>query len=633
MDFEKSSIERLKRTLYSRNEKIVPKEKRTQASDSDLDNEKQVAPNWGDRASFDIPLDMPERDNSFFNKFLVGSLVFFVLSLSVALFIFFGGVNMISSGNVDIKITAPSSVASGEETLAALSIVNLNRADLEEVSLYVTYPEGAESADSSGKPLSREKADLGTILSGQSKDYTARAFLFGEKDSIKTFTFRIEYKIKGSNAVFSKEKTYDVIIGSSPILLNVDYPKQIDSGQTITLSIDIASNSSVVVQNSMVKVEYPYGFTYKDSNVKPFRDNSVWNIGDLKSGDKKTLRITGVLIGQDLEERSFRISSGTRTAGTNDFDTALAAVQATIAISKSLFNLSVKEEGEPSVGQPVSMIIKWQNTLPDKMANNRITASLGGNVLDKASVSVGNSGLYRSIDTTIIWDKNSTDDLSGIMPDESGQVTFSFASIADSIVVRSIKNPHIDVHVVMTGDRVGSESGTISSSADVSVKFPSTLTITSKSYRSIGPFSNTGPIPPRADKESTYTITWTLTNTTNDLKDAIVSAALPPCILWKEEISPASGKISYNPDTGIVSWNVGTVSSGSGFLNSAKAVSFKVSVTPSITDIGSAPVLLGEAEVSASDTYAETSLVSTAQAVTAQYSDPGYKTGNNIVIK
>src|SRR4051812_40554019 len=104
MDFEKSSIERLKRTLYSRDENLVPKEHRTPVSERDIN----VPHDWGEKTSFDIsPEVMVKRNNSFFNKFLLGSVAFFVVALGVALFIFFGGLNMISSNNVDIKIVAP----------------------------------------------------------------------------------------------------------------------------------------------------------------------------------------------------------------------------------------------------------------------------------------------------------------------------------------------------------------------------------------------------------------------------------------------------------------------------------------------------------------------------------------------
>jgi hypothetical protein len=139
MEFEKSSIERLKRTLYSRNENVIPKEKRTPVSGRETD----VPKDWGAPPSFDISNEtMAKHNNSFFNKFLVGSTVFFLVALGIAVFIFFGGLNMISSNNLDIKIVAPSSVSSGEELVMGLSIVNSNRTDLRERSLFHRLPRG-----------------------------------------------------------------------------------------------------------------------------------------------------------------------------------------------------------------------------------------------------------------------------------------------------------------------------------------------------------------------------------------------------------------------------------------------------------------------------------------------------------
>ena len=159
------------------------------------------------------------------------------------------------------------------------------------------------------------------------------------------------------------------------------------------------------------------------------------------------------------------------------------------------------------------------------------------------------------------------------------------------------------------------------------------MEISSKSFRSVGSFTNTGPIPPKADVESTYTINWTLTNTTNDLKDTLVSATLPVGVSWKGEVSPVSERISYNPDTRVVSWNVGNVSSGVGFTYSPKSVSFKLGIIPSINQIGTAPPLLSQATVTATDTYTETPIGAVSSVATTQYSDSSYKNGDDVVVK
>ncbi len=631
MEFEKSSIERLKRTLYSRNENVVPKEKRTPVSGKEVN----APTDWGTKPSFDIPIEetMTKQNHSFFNKFLIGSLIFFFIALALAAFIFFGGMNMISSDNLDIKIVAPSSMSSGEELLVELSIVNDNRADLEQVAFFVDYPEGALSVGEN-KPLSRDKVDLGVIPSGDSKDYVVRAILSGEKETVKTFHFKIEYKVKGSNAVFSKEKTYDVIISSSPIILNVSYPKEINSGQEVALSIDVISNSNVIIKNSIVKVEYPYGFTYKSSSIKPSRDNFVWNTGDLKNGDKKTLVVNGILVGQNLEDRSFKISVGTQKPGIMvDFETPLATNVATVGIRKPFFNLVIDSELVSVMGHLLPVTITWQNILPDKILNTSIVATISGNIFDRTMVKANDGGFYRSIDDTVLWDKNSTSNLTSISPGDSGEVSFLVSSLRDSIQTKSIKNPHIDVNVKSTGDRSGTETGVISSSENITIKISSSFALTAKAFRNLGPFSNTGPVPPQADKESTYTVVWTLTNANNDLKDTLVTAVLPAGVEWKNEISPVGERLSFNPETRVLSWNIGNVSLGTGFTYSPKEVYFKLGIIPSVSQVNSIPNLLSRISLTTTDTYTETQLTSDISSVTTQYSDPGYKSGDNIVVK
>ena len=632
MDFEKSSIERLKRTLYSRNEDVVPKEKRTPVSP----HETEAPINWGAEPSFELEPEMRStKNNSFFNKFLIGSLGFFFVSLGIALFIFFGGVNMISSNNLDIKIIAPSTVASGEEISVGLSIVNANRSDIENVSLFVEYPEGSEEV-SDGGDLTREKIDFGTIEKGDTKDYSIRTVLFGEKDSVKVFKFLLEYKVKGSNAVFSKERSYEVIVGSSPILFSVSYPKEVNSGQQFIINLDITSNSSVPMKNVIVKVEYPYGFTYKESNIKPVRGNSVWNIGDLKDGDKKTLSITGSILGQNLEDRSFQFSAGTESStNLKDFDTTLVAELVTIGIRKSFFDLAVVSgNGNTSmVGGVIPIAVKWTNTLTDKILDARVEAKISGNILDRDRVSAGNSGFYRSVDNTILWDKNSTNNLETLFPGESGSVSFSITSLNNPTQIRSLRNPYISIHITMTGERSGIEVGPVSSEDDIIIKIASEIGLTAKSYKSVGPFINTGPIPPRADKESTYTITWTLTNTTNNLKDAVVFTTLPQGISWKGETSPSGERVNFDADTRIVSWEAGNVTAGVGFAYSPKTASFKVGITPSINQIGTTPPLTTDVDVEAMDTYTESLIKTRAPAVGLRFSDPSFVSGNDMVVK
>lgn len=628
---DESSIERLKRTLYSRDEKLVPKEKRTPVAPRDFG----VPTSWNDKPNFDITADtMVKRNNSFFNKFLIGSVLFFIVSIAIAMFIFLGGINMISSNNLSVEVVAPTSISSGEELSIGLKILNENRADLEETKLFIDYPEGSQSLTEEEKPISHEEINLGTVGKGDKTEYTVRTILFGKKDDIKIFNFRIEYKVKGSNAVFSKEKTYEIIIGSSPLLLEVKYPKEINSNQDIEILVDITSNSSVPLKDTLVKIDYPYGYKYKSSSIKPVRDNSVWSIGDLKNGDKKTLSLIGTLVGQNLEDRTFRISSGTKSGSTFDFDTTLASTDITLGIRKSFFDLTLNSTPNPiKLDQSTSVSIKWQNTLPDKVFDSRIEAVITGNAIDKNKVIVINDGFYRSIDDTVMWDKNTTKPLVEMAPGESGEVSVILSSIQNLIQPKLIKDPHFDVKVTITGERSGRDSGTISSTDNFTIKILTVLDLTSKVLRNVGPLSNTGSVPPKADKETTYTINWIITNTTSDIKNTVVTAELPQGVSWKGDFSPSSEKIVYDPSTRMISWNVGNVSAGSGYVYSPRQVYFKIGFMPSIIQIGLSPNIVNKVSATAIDTYSDKQVSTGSQNLTTKFSDPTFVSGQEQVVK
>ncbi len=631
-DPNESSIDRLKRNLYSRNEKLIPKEKRTAVEPKEFD----VPSSWGDKPDYSIsPETIVKRNNSFFNKFLVGSLLFFVVSIGIAVFIFFGGINMISSNNLSVDIIAPTSVSSGEELSIGLSIVNGNRTDLEESTLFITYPEGAMTVGEDEKDITHEEINLGVVPKGGSAEHGVRVALFGEKDSIKTFSFRIEYKVKGSNAVFSKEKTYDVIIGSSPILLDVKYPKEINSGQDITMTVEVTSNSTVPIKDLLVKIDYPYGFTYKSSTIKPVRNDSVWSLGDLKNGDKKKFDIVGALVGQNMEDRSFRISAGNKSGSVYDFDTVLVSNTITMGLRKSFFDLNVRAGNNSvgTVGDSIPVNVKWQNTLPDKITDANIQIVLTGNALDESKVNVMAGGYYSSLNDLATWTKNENASLADIAPGDSGDIALSVGSLSNLVQPKFIKNPFINLKISMTGNRSGRDGGVVNSTQDVVIKISTVASITSKALRDSGPFTNTGTVPPKADKETTYTINWVVTNTTSDLKGTVARAELPQGVFWKGETSPSTEKISYNSDTRIVIWDIGPVTAGSGFVNSPKQVYFKVGLTPSVVQVGSVPNLTSAVDMLATDTYTEKEVKTSALPVNTRFSDASYTFGKETVVK
>ena len=108
-------------------------------------------------------------------------------------------------------------------------------------------------------------------------------------------------------------------------------------------------------------------------------------------------------------------------------------------------------------------------------------------------------------------------------------------------------------------------------------------------------------MPPKAEKETTYTVIWTVTNTSNKVKNAKVSAILPIYTKWLSKTAPDSEHISYNLQNSEIIWDLGDVPAGAGIDSPAREVAFQISFLPSVSQIGSTPVILSGAVLTGTD--------------------------------
>lgn len=607
MTIEDDRIEQLKRKLYSRGG-FTPRTERFKISSE----QQNVQDNWGDTSGLHLENTNTGSTHPFLKKLFLGAVLFFLGAVGIALYMFFGGANQVSSANVDILLVGPATVASGEQIDLGVSLVNKNSTQLQDVVLTVEYPEGARLNENDTTPLQRTEEQLGIINRASVRDSALKFFLFGDKDAVKTLRFKIEYTVTGSNARFTKEKTYDFIIGSSPLLVNVTAPQEINSGQTFEVQVTVNSNSTALLQGVLVRAEYPYGFSYIDSSIKPESDKQTWNIGDLKNGEKKVFTVKGKIVAQDNEERTFRFMTGTRMEN-GQIETVLGTAMPTLLVRKPFFDTRFTLAGDSSEivsVNPQSSVegsLVFTNTLPDSLSNVSIEVKMDGAVLNKAGVRVVDGGFYQSNQNAIVWDRNSQSKLQLIRPGESVNVGFS---LQDFVIAPTTKNPEVTFDVTVKGVRslVGGGVDNVTSVFTKTLRFMTNLSLSARTLRS-GPLSNIGPVPPQRDVASTYTVEWTLSNTNNDVGNTQVTTTLPVYVDWTGVVSPTTENISYNPETRMVTWNAGTVPARTGYSLSPKRVFFQVKLNPSISQVGIAPALTNEITTRANDTFADKAFV------------------------
>lgn len=513
-------------------------------------------------------------------------------------------------------------------------VANKNNADLEVANLSIQYPQGSHDPEDPTRPLSYVREELGSISAGREITRTARAILFGEQGEIQEIKVSIEYKVKGSNATFRKDKVFEVVIGETPVSMTISQPRFINSGDTFTTTITLTLNSSEPLGNVMVRSEYPYGYIVTKSSPAALHDDNIWLLGDMAPGDKKTLTIEGRLLGENNEERTFRFYAGVADPRSNDpeFGANLVSSFETIAISRPSVGLSMELNGDRGAtyvapaGQSVTARVSYQNNLSDKIVSPKLQVKLSGSALDRQSVTVQGDGFYNSQSNTITWNLESSNGSDELLPGENGAVSFSFSSLAGGS-----SNSEIGVQAVLVGTSLNAGESQITTSLDRSVRISSQVTLSSRALFSTGPFANRGVLPPKAETETTYTVTLTAGNTQNDIKNAKVTATLGPNVEW---LSAKGNDISYNPSNNTITWNLGDLPSGTGFSSSAKEVSFQVALVPSLSQVGTAPTLVSGISLTGLDSFtSQTVTVTNSPISTRLTSDPQFVQGDDMVVR
>jgi hypothetical protein len=639
---EKDEIEKLKHKLYSRENKAKPlADIRTPLSPSTVEvpvswtkEEEQVIESAQKKPLLYIE---PKSGMSLPAKFLLGSISFFVLAAGVAAYMFFGGGNLISPQNIDIQIVAPSLVDSGKEQTFQIIITNRNASALSLVDLILDYPDGTRDPKDPAKALQHERQSIGTIEAGQQLKRTASAVFYGQEGVPQKIQATLEYSVANSNAIFQKQAEAEVLVGSSPISLSVNTPSEAIANETFSMDVTVANNSTNVINNVVVQGQYPFGYSVSSSNPKAITGGNFWRLGTLSPGDSQVIHLVGSLDGADGDARVFRFSAGSNPDQTDTtIKIPLLTVPQTLTIRKPFITGTITINGQSgkniavSAGQPLQGIIQWQNNLPTSISNVQLTVSLSGPALDKNSVTSA-SGFYQSQNSSITWNPSQDASLASVAPGDGGMLQFSFATLPPGTGGVLVTNPTVTVNLTVEGTRVGEDNApqTVSSAAKTQVSIASAATIAAQAFHFSGPFANTGPMPPRAETDTSYAIVWTVKNASSEIANATVQTVLPPYVRY---VSAGNGAVSYDSGSRTVRWSLGNIKAGVGYTTPAQTATFEVVLTPSVSQVGSVPALTGDAQFEGQDRFAQVNVQSSATAPTTQLQgDIGFKNGMDVV--
>jgi hypothetical protein len=447
----------------------------------------------------------------------------------------------------------------------------------------------------------RVEIELGTIAKGTGKQIAINGKFYGGKGEKGSIEANLRYTPKSTSSQFDVKTSFEVTLATSPLLFEVSAPSEIATGQELDYVITYENRSPETFRNLRVIAKYPPDFLYLSSDVSPTESDDTWLISELKPNQSGKIVIHGSMAGARDSAKTFGASIGI-LQGDNSLFTYNTVEKRTQIIATPLVIAQLVNGNNEAIvnpGEELRYVVSYKNESAIGMRDVIVSLSLDTNFLDVSSLKL-QQGFYDQATGRITWKASDIPGLSRLEPGQGGEITFTVPVVNEfkpgtnpkNILVRSlatIDSP--DVKSVLTGNK------TIASNL-VQVKVGALVNLQVAGIFSGNNIINSGPVPPVAGSETTYTVRTRVASSSNDLSQSRVTFVIPSGVVYKEKSYPSGETVEYNARTNELIWEVGVLASGK-----EKEFQFQVSITPNASQVGKEVILVKQARFGAKESF------------------------------
>jgi len=541
----------------------------------------------------------------FLGMVVVGILVA-IVTIIIIYFKFIGSAFL--EERVYVAIDGAEQVRSAEEVTYKITVSNDNRVSLQNAILFLEYPENMTIQEQPyllKEGFNASRIEVGPIAARGEKEYEVSFRPFGPRDRQVYLNAKIQYQPKNFSSRFEKSTQKGIVIKSSPITLTIIPTKEAANGDAVTVEIIVKNDSETTFKNIEMRMDYPEGFTYENAEPVPARDKRIWSLSVLKPNEQLKFKINGYLEGNIDSLKKFYLVIG-ELRENNDL-LVYTENEGIIKIISSRVQLIVAPHKDVIYpGETLRYSINFKNTSDVPLRDLIIYQYLKSELIVKEQVRV-QQGYYDSVNNVILWKASDVPTLKNLQPGEEGNVTCTIPIEA----VVPMENENDKNFTILSHAEI--ESLDVDSpiwqnkrirSAEKLTKVNSKMILNISAAYNDGELPNTGPIPLEVGAKTTFTIRFSVLNTSNDLKNVIVETSLPSGVTWKGDYLPDNANITANTRSNMIKWVLGTVDVGTGFISPVRTLAFQVVVTPSANQTSPASIdILNPVKITALDSF------------------------------
>ena len=611
-----SALDRIEHTLYD------PKKKQDDFAMHQTRDRiaKELPSSWGDTSAIITKAEVKENI-SLGAKLLMLSCIFLIAALGFTAWRVLSSRNIVSSANIDMTLGIAPYIEGGEPTPLTVTITNRNQVALEQASLTLMYKQGNGAQDEEEKV--NEKKDIGTLITQASLQQDFTVSIYGSEAESRDITVKFDYKVAGSNAVFSKVATIPVILKTPPMTVSIDGPDTLSVGQSGMFAFTVKNNTSTTSEQALLMLTLPNIFTIETASPKPSARSTVWSIPSLDPGEMHTITLTGNLTGAQGEVATMRGLIGSQGTSLTDVGVVYASQTFDVKLRSTPLLLSVAlatergTAGNLRYGDVANISITYKNTSTQPIKAVSLLVALTGDAASLKDIEP-DTGYYDSVKQSIFWDSPTLPDQGVIQPDQEQTVR-----IRIPIVLKGTNSPKLNLDISGKGTLI--ETDDVVTHATKSWAVQGSASISAETTYKNSPFQNTGPVPPVANQDTTYNTHITL-SAQNALSNAKVSFSLPIYTSWRN-ITSDNARVSYDPKSRLVTWIPGQIEAGK-----TVTVDIGLSIRPSQSHVGQIPPITSGIILDATEDVSRANIRTTISPLTTFISKESWPTNPSRVV-
>ncbi len=585
------SLEDLNQRLHSRDThlekgRLIVSDERSAEEITQEKEAFQKVDDWQTSPTQEMYLISPDLKKARKKKFYIalGSIVFLGILGAAA---YAGYIFLQRQNAVSVEISGPKSVASAERVSFDISYANSSFGETKDNILALTIPENFQiEADPKMTVTGRHvEIKLDNILPGSKGKVSLMGKFYGGKGDKVVLDALLRYTPKGASSQFESRTSFDITLATSPLFFEVEAPSEVGSGQEMDYVVTYENKSPETFRNLRIVADYPDDYQYLSATVPPSEGDNAWFIAELKPNQSGKIVIHGSLAGEKDTAKTLKATIGVLQGDNSLFAYNSLEKRTQIAASQLTISQEVNEGTEVVVnpGDSLRYVIRYKNTSALGMREVVIAESLDTTYLDVSRLALEH-GAYDQNTKKITWRASDIPELARLEPGQGGEIRFTIpvlktlpveAGRAKDLTIRSlatIDSP--DVKSVLAGNKI------IGSNL-LQVKVGALVALSTTVYYGATAFPNTGPLPPVAGSETTYTIKAKVESSSNDLTQSKVTFVLPSGVVYKEKSSPGDETVSFNTRTNELTWEIGTLNP-----RKEKVLQFQVAITPNSSQVG-----------------------------------------------